>query len=208
MGPKWPKSGVFGHFLEFESLVFSDFAYYDRQQWYLAANVGCSAEKKCFGPKLGPFRHARARKFFKKKKIANSQKYAIKKCEILTIALLYNIGGSISNYTCFQYFLTRHPCQVGKVCLICVGGGGLKVVVRFWLFAEGIDPNSRNVEVLVEKCRSHCREMSKSCRNVEKVQAWMIFKYQNLKFSQRPPTPQLFDSLATLARFGSLRSGY
>ena len=27
----WPKFGVFGHFLEFESLDFADFAYYDRQ---------------------------------------------------------------------------------------------------------------------------------------------------------------------------------
>ena len=34
MGPKWPKSGVFGHFLDFESLDFTDFVYcnYDRQQ--------------------------------------------------------------------------------------------------------------------------------------------------------------------------------
>ena len=32
IGPKWPKSGVFGHFLDFESLDFSDFVYNDRQQ--------------------------------------------------------------------------------------------------------------------------------------------------------------------------------
>ena len=30
MGPDFPKSGVLGHFLQFESLDFSDFAYYDR----------------------------------------------------------------------------------------------------------------------------------------------------------------------------------
>ena len=30
-----PKFEVFGHFLEFESLDFLDFAYYDRQAWYL-----------------------------------------------------------------------------------------------------------------------------------------------------------------------------
>ena len=32
MGPEWPKSGFTGHFLDFESLDFSDFVYYDRQQ--------------------------------------------------------------------------------------------------------------------------------------------------------------------------------
>ena len=31
-GENWPKLGVFGHFIEFESLDFSYFAYYDRQQ--------------------------------------------------------------------------------------------------------------------------------------------------------------------------------
>ena len=31
-GPKMIKSGVFGHFLDFESLDFSDFVYNDRQQ--------------------------------------------------------------------------------------------------------------------------------------------------------------------------------
>ena len=31
MGPNLPKFGVFGHFIEFASLDFSNFAYYDRQ---------------------------------------------------------------------------------------------------------------------------------------------------------------------------------
>ena len=53
MGPNLPKSGVFGHFLEFESLDFSDFAYYDRQAWYLAGTGGPVAEKKIEGPNLG-----------------------------------------------------------------------------------------------------------------------------------------------------------
>ena len=35
LGPNLPKFEVFGHFLEFESLDFLDFAYYDRQAWYL-----------------------------------------------------------------------------------------------------------------------------------------------------------------------------
>ena len=55
MGPKWPKSGVFGHFLELESLVFSDFAYYDRQQWYRAGTGGHCTQKKCPGPKWAHF---------------------------------------------------------------------------------------------------------------------------------------------------------
>ena len=33
--PNLPKFEVFGHFLEFESLNFLDFAYYDRQARYL-----------------------------------------------------------------------------------------------------------------------------------------------------------------------------
>ena len=53
MGPNLPKSGVSGHFLEFESLDFSDFAYYDRQAWYLAGTGGPVAEKKFSGPNLG-----------------------------------------------------------------------------------------------------------------------------------------------------------
>ena len=35
MSPNLPKCEVFGHFLEFESLNFLDFAYYDRRLWYL-----------------------------------------------------------------------------------------------------------------------------------------------------------------------------
>ena len=46
MGPNLPKFEVFGHFLEFESLDLSDFAYYDRQAWYLAGTGGPMAEKK------------------------------------------------------------------------------------------------------------------------------------------------------------------
>ena len=34
LGPNFPKFKVFHHFLEFESLDFLDFAYYDRQAWY------------------------------------------------------------------------------------------------------------------------------------------------------------------------------
>ena len=45
MGPNLPKFEVFGHFLEFESLDLSDFAYYDRQAWYLAGNGDPVAEK-------------------------------------------------------------------------------------------------------------------------------------------------------------------
>ena len=37
--------GVFGHFREFASLDFSDFAYYDRQAWYLTGTGGPVAEK-------------------------------------------------------------------------------------------------------------------------------------------------------------------
>ena len=37
--------GVSGHFLDFESLDFSDFAYYDRQAWYLADTGGPMTEK-------------------------------------------------------------------------------------------------------------------------------------------------------------------
>ena len=36
---------VFGHFLDFESLDLSDFAYYDKQAWYLAGTGDPVAEK-------------------------------------------------------------------------------------------------------------------------------------------------------------------
>ena len=45
MSPEWPKSGVFWHFLDFESLHFSAFVYYDRQQWYLAGTGGYCTQK-------------------------------------------------------------------------------------------------------------------------------------------------------------------
>ena len=45
LGPNLPKFEVFGHFLEFESLDFLDFAYYDRQAWYLTGESGKVGEK-------------------------------------------------------------------------------------------------------------------------------------------------------------------
>ena len=54
MGPNLPKSGVFGHFLEFESLDFSDFAYLNRQTGFLNDSGGPVAEKNS-RPKFGPF---------------------------------------------------------------------------------------------------------------------------------------------------------
>ena len=47
------KIGVFGHFLEIPSLDFANFAYYIRQEWYLADPVGFSRQKKYFGL-IGP----------------------------------------------------------------------------------------------------------------------------------------------------------
>ena len=38
LGPNLPKFEVFGHFLGFESLDFIDFAYYDRQAWYITGD--------------------------------------------------------------------------------------------------------------------------------------------------------------------------
>ena len=52
MGPKWPKSGVFGHFLDFESLDFSDFVYNDRLQLDLAGTGGYCTQK--IGSHFGP----------------------------------------------------------------------------------------------------------------------------------------------------------
>ena len=46
LGPNLPKFEVFGHFLEFESLDFLDFVYYDRQPWYLTSESEKVAEKK------------------------------------------------------------------------------------------------------------------------------------------------------------------
>ena len=45
LGPNLPKFEVFGHFLEFESLDFLDFAYYDRQVWYLTGESDKVGEK-------------------------------------------------------------------------------------------------------------------------------------------------------------------
>ena len=53
--PNLPKFKVFRHFLEFDSLDFLDFAYYDRQSWYLTGKIQTVAEK-LLGPKFGPFR--------------------------------------------------------------------------------------------------------------------------------------------------------
>ena len=50
-----PKFEVFGQLFRFESLNFSDFAYYDRQAWYLTDKSQKVAEK-ILGPKFGSFR--------------------------------------------------------------------------------------------------------------------------------------------------------
>ena len=44
-GPKRAQNEVFGHFLDKKSLDFADFAYYDRQAWYLVTDGGLCAEK-------------------------------------------------------------------------------------------------------------------------------------------------------------------
>ena len=51
LGPNLPKFEVSGHFLEFESLDFFDFAYYDRRAWYLADSGGVSSQKKYLAQK-------------------------------------------------------------------------------------------------------------------------------------------------------------
>ena len=50
---KLPKFEVFGKLFKFESLNFSDFAYFNRQTWYLTANGGPVAER-IFSTKFGP----------------------------------------------------------------------------------------------------------------------------------------------------------
>ena len=45
LGPNLPKFKGFRHFLEFESLDFLDFAYYDRHAWYLTNKSQKVAEK-------------------------------------------------------------------------------------------------------------------------------------------------------------------
>ena len=53
LGPNLPKFGVFSHFREFESLDFSNFAYFNRKTWYLTDSGGHVAEKN-FEVKFGP----------------------------------------------------------------------------------------------------------------------------------------------------------
>ena len=60
-GPNLHKFEAFSHFLEFESLNFLDFAYYDGQAWYLTGKSDKVDEKK-LGPKFGPFRSNFGRK--------------------------------------------------------------------------------------------------------------------------------------------------
>ena len=55
LGPNLPKFEVFGQLFKFESLNISDFAYFNRQAWFLNDNGGRVAEKKFpvkFGPRL------------------------------------------------------------------------------------------------------------------------------------------------------------
>ena len=40
LGPNLPKFQVFGYLLEFESLDFLYFAYYDRELWYVTGSCG------------------------------------------------------------------------------------------------------------------------------------------------------------------------
>ena len=55
LGPNLPKFEVFGLYLEFDSLNFLDFAYYDRRLWYLTGKSDIVAEKSLC-PKFGPFK--------------------------------------------------------------------------------------------------------------------------------------------------------
>jgi hypothetical protein len=55
-GSKRGQNGVFGDFLNFASLEIAYFAYSSSFQQCLATSATKLAEKKCFGPKLGPFR--------------------------------------------------------------------------------------------------------------------------------------------------------
>ena len=48
-GQNWAQNEVFGHFLEIASLDFPNFAYNDRQAWYLTGYGGLSRWKKYFG---------------------------------------------------------------------------------------------------------------------------------------------------------------
>ena len=46
LGPNLPKYQVFGQLFKFASLDFSDFAYFNRQTWYLTDDGGLVARKK------------------------------------------------------------------------------------------------------------------------------------------------------------------
>ena len=46
LGPNLPKFQVFGQLFKFASLNFSDFAYFNRQTWYLTDDGGLVARKK------------------------------------------------------------------------------------------------------------------------------------------------------------------
>ena len=46
LGPNLPKSELFGQLFKFESLDFSDFAYFNRPTCYLTDTGGLVAEKK------------------------------------------------------------------------------------------------------------------------------------------------------------------
>ena len=53
LGPNLPKFEIFGQLFKFESLNFSDFAYFNRKTGYLTDNGGSMAEK-ILGPNLDP----------------------------------------------------------------------------------------------------------------------------------------------------------
>ena len=54
LGRSLPKFEVFGQLFKFESINFSDFAYFNRQTWYLTDDGGPVAEEKKLGPNLDP----------------------------------------------------------------------------------------------------------------------------------------------------------
>ena len=58
-GPRGGQNEVLGHFYVQNALVFANFAYYDRELWYLVVIGGLSAEKNLLALKwaqLGPKR--------------------------------------------------------------------------------------------------------------------------------------------------------
>ena len=52
-GLKRGQNEVLGHFHVQNALVCANFAYHDRELWYLVVSGGRSAEKKLSGPKMG-----------------------------------------------------------------------------------------------------------------------------------------------------------